>query len=178
VSGLLDQLPALVGVVVGTLGTVLATGVSDRARWRRSQSVRWDERRLAAYADYGQAIKEIHLLALHLSPARTRPAGARPVDRSAGLEQLTQADARRSKAWEAVLLLGDSGTVTAAGDWREAVQRLAHIVRGTAEEGADWPAALKAADLARDRFYAAARGSLAVGGGSVAQAPSLYRDIR
>jgi len=50
-----DQLPALIGVAVGTVGTIVATGLADRSRWRRRQSVRWDERRLDAYVAFARA---------------------------------------------------------------------------------------------------------------------------
>lgn len=46
----IDQLPALIGVVIGALGTFWVTSATDRIRWRREQLTRWDERRLEAYA--------------------------------------------------------------------------------------------------------------------------------
>src|SRR6267154_150727 len=64
---ILNQLPALVGVALGILGTLLVTSVSDRARWKRDQSVRWDQRRLEAYTEYARAIKEMYTTALHMS---------------------------------------------------------------------------------------------------------------
>ncbi len=175
---LVDQLPALIGVAVVTGGTIVATGLSDRARWRRGQSVRWDERRLDAYTEYARTVKEIHLLAFRIAAAGGLPPGvpgasARPLDRDTGLDLLAQAGAARSKAWETVLLLGDAATVAAARRWRLAVRQLEHVAIGRAEPEVTWLAALKEADLARDGYYAAARDSLLVGGGSVAQVPWL-----
>jgi len=40
VETLVAQLPVLIGVLVGTLGTILATTLTDRTRWRRTLSVR------------------------------------------------------------------------------------------------------------------------------------------
>jgi hypothetical protein len=172
VTALLAQLPALVGVVVGTLGTLLVTGVADHARWRRDQSVRWDQRRLEAYVEYARALKEIHLLTFRLSASRRPRAKTPPIDHEAGLELLAQAEAHRTKMWETVLLMGDPVTVTAARQWRDAIWQLELLASDQAGDGAGWMPAVRAADQARDEFYAAARASLGVAG-TVAQAPWL-----
>jgi hypothetical protein len=173
VDGLIGQLPTLIGVVVGTLGTILATQLSDRARWRRTQSVRWDNQRVDAYAEYARALKEVHLLATRLT-APSRPSSqAHPIDPDAGLELLAEADAERTKAWERVLLFGDAATVAAAREWRDAVLQLELSARGRSPGDFEWVPAVRRADEGRDRFYETARASLAVGGGAVAQAPWL-----
>lgn len=171
----LGQLPALIGVVIGVLGTILATTLTDMARWKRDQSVRWDERRLDAYVEYSRAIKEIHALALGLTAARMSANLAQPISRDAGLEMLTQAEDHRTKVWETVLLLGDAATVDAARQWRGAVWRLTEFARDLTDddESAEWLVAVRKADEARDSFYAVARKSVKVRGGSVAQAPWL-----
>lgn len=172
-DALIGQLPALIGVVVGTLGTILATQLSDRARWRRAQSVRWDDRRVDAYAEYARALKEVHLLATRLT-APSRPSShAHAIDPDAGLVLLAAADAERTKAWERVLLLGDAATVAAAREWRHAVLQLELSARGRSPADFEWVPAVRRADQGRDRFYEAARASLAVGGGAVAQVPWL-----
>jgi hypothetical protein len=51
VQSFVQQLPALIGVLVGALATYAATSAAERARWRRTQSVRWDDKRLTAYAE-------------------------------------------------------------------------------------------------------------------------------
>ncbi|MEK8105561.1 hypothetical protein NKG94_11170 [Micromonospora sp. M12] len=131
VSTLLTQLPALLGVLVGTLGTILATSLADRARWRRGQSVRWDERRLDAYVDYAHALKESHAVALRLT-ADLRPGSySHPIDRDEGLARLAEADARRTIVWENLLLLGDEATVVAAASWRDAIWQVERLARGS-----------------------------------------------
>lgn len=167
---LLSQLPALIGVIVGVFGTLLTTRLNDRAQWARALAVRWDEQRLDAYSDYGRALKEVHLLA-HRITAPSRPASrAHPIDRTTGLDLMAQADALRTKAWEGVLLLGDADTVAAAREWRWAVLQLERAARDLAGDDFDWVAAVRRADEGRDRFYTAARVSLTVGSGDVAQA--------
>ncbi|MGW3819027.1 hypothetical protein [Streptomyces sp. NPDC005046] len=169
-TAFLSQLPALIGVIVGVLGTLLTARLNDKAHWTRALSVRWDERRLDAYSEYGRALKEVHWLA-HRITALTRPSSrAHPIDRTAGLELMAQADAQRTKAWEGVLLLGDADTVAAAREWRWAVLQLERAARGIADDDFDWAAAVRRADEGRDRFYDAARAGLTVGSGDVAQA--------
>lgn len=49
-NSLIQQLPVLLGVGVGTLATYATTSLADRARWRRERTARWDEARMRAYA--------------------------------------------------------------------------------------------------------------------------------
>lgn len=89
---------------------------------------------------------------------------------TARLNDRAQADAQRTKAWEAVLLLGDADTVAAAREWRWAVPQLERAARGVADDDFDRTAAVRRADEGRDRFCVAARAGLTVGSGDVAQA--------
>ena len=172
-SDLLDQLPALLGVVVGTVGTILATHLADRARWARAQSVRWDERRMDAYADYARAIKELHNLAFRMTAARRADSRTQPLERPDGLRLLDRAEAHRTKAWEAALLLGDTETVAAARSWREAVRQFELLAQRPDCDLTGWDQGVRSADGARDAFYLAARRSLDIPGGSVVQSSWL-----
>ena len=169
----LNQLPAILGVIVGALGTLLVSSLTDRARWRRDQAVRWDTRRLDAYVAYAATVKEIHSLARRVSAPYRRYSKSRPIDREQGLELLAEADVRRTKAWEAVLLLGDEITVSAARAWQDAVGAEERLCSGDSIDEMEWQSAVEAVDEARDRFYLAARESLGVHGGSVAQSSFL-----
>jgi hypothetical protein len=174
-NNFVSQLPALIGVVVGVLGTILATTVTDKNRWNREQAVRWDERRLNAYADYAAAIKKIHVLALRLSANRMSVNLAQPISRDIGLPLLEEAESHRTSVWETVLLLGDEATVAAAREWRNKVGRLVDFACDPSEEDESlaWSPAVRHADEARDRFYEVARISIRIHGGSVAQAQLL-----
>lgn len=169
----LNQLPAILGVTVGALGTLLVTSLTDRARWRRDQAVRWDTRRLDAYVAYATLIKEIHLVALRVSAPYRRYSKSPPIDRAQGLELFAEANARRTKAWEGMLLLGDEKTVGAARAWQDAVAAEEQLCSSDSVGEMEWQSAVEAVDQSRDRFYLAARESLGVHGGSVAQSPFL-----
>lgn len=178
VGTLLTQLPALLGVLVGTLGTILATSLADRARWQRSQSVRWDERRLDAYVEYAHALKESHMVALRMT-ADLRPGShSHPIDRDEGLVRLAESDARRTIVWENLLLLGDEPTVVAAARWRDAIWQVERLARGVTEPPSDISDLLIQINDARDGYYRAARRSLGVRGGSVEQSAALRQAMR
>jgi hypothetical protein len=119
-SNFLGAIPALIGVAVG----VAATDWADRVRWKRGQAVRWDERRVDAYAEYARAIKRIHSTALGM----VSPHMAKRINREDGLPMLTQADAHRTEAWEGVLLLGDRETTHAAFRWQNMVEAEAELL--------------------------------------------------
>ncbi len=167
------QLPALLGVLVGTVGTMLATGLNERTRWRRTQTVRWDERRLDAYVELTKAVKEIHAVATQML-GEHRPNARRPaLDQNEGLVRLAEADVRHTLAWEAVLLLGDEITVRAAAEWRHAVRDIESAARALPLPPTDVSGMIHRADIGRDNFYRAARQSLGVRGGSVEQVRRL-----
>ncbi|WP_431932433.1 hypothetical protein [Micromonospora sp. RP3T] len=167
------QLPALLGVLIGTAGTMLATGLNERTRWRRSQTVRWDERRLDAYVELTKAVKEIHAVATQML-GEHRPGAMRPaLDRNEGVARLAEADVRHTLAWESVLLLGDEATVRAAAEWRHAVRDIESAARYLPRPPSDVTEMIHRADVGRDRFYRAARESLGVRGGSVEQVRHL-----
>lgn len=171
-GGVVAQLPALLGVLIGTIGTIVATSIADRTRWKRNQTVRWDDRRLDAYVEFAQVLKEIHAIAVRmLANARPNSRGHR-IDQEEGLARLADADVRHTVAWESVLLLGDAATVSAARGWRDAVWAIERAARGLTGQD-DLGDLLHRANEARDHFYGAARGGLGVGGGSVAQATLL-----
>jgi hypothetical protein len=88
----------------------------QRARkWRRDQSVRWDEKRLTAYTEYSHAVKQVISAATRLEEQR-RGGGAGTTSAdvktalAAGEASLTAAADERTVKWESVLMLG-SGDV-------------------------------------------------------------------
>ncbi|MGC4878369.1 hypothetical protein ACLQ26_19185 [Micromonospora sp. DT43] len=176
-STLLTQLPALLGVLVGTLGTILATSLADRARWRRNQSVRWDERRLDAYVEFAHALKESHAVALRMT-ADLRPGSySHPIDRDEGLARLAESDARRTLVWENLLLLGDEPTVVAGANWRDTIWQVERVARGIVDVQPDIVEMVSRVNEARDIYYRAARHSLGVRGGSVEQSAALRQAL-
>ena len=74
-DALLTQLPAMVGVLIGVVGTLVTTTVA--ARRRREQRVRFDARLLDVSAEYAAAIREI-VRTLASVTAHVRPGDRSP----------------------------------------------------------------------------------------------------
>jgi hypothetical protein len=178
VGNFLNQLPAILGVLIGALGTLLVTSLTDKARWRRDQAVRWDTRRLDAYVAFAATVKESHALAFRITAPYRRYSKSHPIDREQGLALLAEAKVRRTKAWEAVLLLGNEETVTAARAWKDAVDAEERLCGGEFIDEMEWQSAVETVDQARDEFYLSARENLGVHGGSVAQYTFLRYRVR
>ncbi|MFI5911138.1 hypothetical protein [Dactylosporangium sp. NPDC051541] len=174
---LVDQIPALVGVVLGAAGAMASSALTDRLRWRREQGVRWDQRRLDAFIAFAATLKEISTIAFRMSSAYRPRSGALPLSREAGLELLVEANIRRTQDWESLLLLGDEATVRAGARWRDAVRDLEMLARAETWDAATWRPAVDVMNEARDAFHVAARHGLGIHSGSVAQAASLVERV-
>ena len=165
---LLQQLPALLGVVVGALATWAATSTSERARWHRDHSVRWDEKRLLAYTDYSRAVKQVISMATRLKELREDPEATAAI--VAGEAALAAAEDDRTVTWENVLLLGSSEVILAARTWHQSAFRLAWISLGRASD-MTWDEAIEATGKARGAYYRTAKTDLCI---EVGGTPDTY----
>lgn len=171
---LLRQLPALIGVLVGVSATYLTTSAAERARWRRSQAVRWDEHRLEIYAEYGHAVKRLSWLAARVAAARGFEHMVEPLDPDIGLAELAAAEGERAVRWESVLLVGSPGTIAAARTWHQAVVRLTWFARGRLDSVPEWEQAMRQMERDREEFYIRARQDLSIDTGAAFQAQQLW----
>jgi hypothetical protein len=149
----------LVGVLIGAGATYTATSAADRARWRRAQSVRWDEKRASTYAEYGFAIKKVIGLAVRMAAHRWAHSLGEPLPPDEGVSLLADAEQERQLKWETVLLLGSDEVVMAGRRWHESVFPLEDTARGY-QSADDWDRAVEEASRARGEFYEAARHDL------------------
>jgi hypothetical protein len=120
-SALLEQLPTLIGVMLGALMSYGASALTERSTWRRAQAARWDERRLQAYADYAAALKTEIRLCLRMATSLNLATSTHPLAPEAGVELLEEAEDRRSQLFENLLLLAQPSTIEAARKWQRAV---------------------------------------------------------
>jgi hypothetical protein len=157
-----QQIVTILGVLAGAGATFAATSFIERSKWRRTQAVRWDERRLAAYAAYANVVKRSIHVSLRVAATRDLLAGPAVIDINDGLQQLATADADRHEMWEAVRLLGSSDVVTAGRDLNRAVWRLEPFVKGHTSDLGEWKAAHQNQIDKREAFYRAARADLGV----------------
>lgn len=159
-SAFLQQLPALLGVVVGALGSYLALVRSDRARFARERSARWEERRPAVYAEYARAVKRsvdlTYRVASHLGndphPYPLSPQEAEP--------QLAQATDARDPAGEALVMLGSREVVERARTWVTVIMDMEAFLREGTHDPQGWQGLLERQRAGREGYYAAVREDL------------------
>ncbi|MFI6875014.1 hypothetical protein ACIBL6_16420 [Streptomyces sp. NPDC050400] len=162
---LYDQLPALIGVVVGSLGSFAAQSLTERRRWQRQREERWDEKRFETYGRYANALKAQLRIAQRIGSALGFTDVADPLPPAEGLPLLAEAESRRATEWESVLLVGDAVTVAAARRWHETIWTIELLVRDGSFDADKWTRAHQLASAARDDFYKSARNDLGIGGG-------------
>ncbi|MFF3501320.1 hypothetical protein [Streptomyces sp. NPDC003247] len=170
-SAFLQQLPALIGVVIGALGSYLALVRSDRERFRREASARWEERRLAVYADYARTLKKsvtlTYRVAAHLGndphPHPMSPAEAEPL--------LAEATEARDPSGEALIMLGSREVVEKARVWVTTVMEMERFLREGTHDPRAWQALLERQRAGREGYYAAVRDDLELPPGHSARWP-------
>ncbi|MFF1400613.1 hypothetical protein ACFVZD_43585 [Streptomyces sp. NPDC058287] len=152
------------GVALGAVGSFLVSSLNDRARWRREQSVRWDGRRLDAYAEYLHAVKELAGRYQRIAAGRGLVTGPAPLELTAEvLAEVGAAEARRSALGETCELLGDTHTNTASKTLNHCLWRLEHLARGVPTEvEQSWDQAYLEFRDAQRRYLECARASLGV----------------
>jgi hypothetical protein len=136
--------------------------LAERRKWRREQTIRWDERRVSAYMEYAHAIKKVISISSQLAAQKGHPVEHHFMAPEYGLTNLAAAEEARTVCWEAVLLLGSSEMVLAGRRWHETVFQLELIASGQ-PAALSWDLAVKAASEARGRFYEAARKDIGIG---------------
>jgi hypothetical protein len=170
VNPIVAQVLTIAGVLLGSAATFIVTTVSERTRWRRAQAARWDDRRLQAYTEYANTVKQMVRLCRRIAETKNLLSTGQPIDVDSGFAAIAEAETERALAWETVLLLGDPATVVAARAWQEQVWQLEAILRGKADQDeSSFVDAYKQAMRLRNEFYAHARADLNVGGGALAE---------
>jgi hypothetical protein len=164
VNPIVAQVLTIAGVLLGSAATFVATSVGERTRWRRAQTARWDDKRLAAYAEYANAVKRAVRLCRQIAETKDLLDTGQRIDIDAGFAALAEAETERAIKWETVLLLGEPATISAGRAWHEQVWRLAAILR---KDGSTFVEAYKDAMRLRNEFYARARADLNVSSGDL-----------
>lgn len=124
VSEFIKQLPALLGLVIGALGSYVVVMRGDRARFRREQGARWQERRLAAYSDYALTLKKTVTLNRRVAAHLGHDGHRQPLPPDDAAPLLDEAADARSPAGEGLLMLGSPEVVDAAHLWALTVVEL------------------------------------------------------
>lgn len=166
-SGIVQQLPALIGVVIGAAASYLAGAAAERARWRREQSSRWDDKRAQAYTDYAYAVKNVYVQCMRAAELRRQGASRDMAAYEEALAEMAKMTDERTAKWESVLLLGNPETIAAARVWHRRIWQAERFARGERSDEDHWDSVLDDINVDRARFYAAARRDLGITSGII-----------
>jgi hypothetical protein len=161
-NSFVGQLPTLIGVVLGAVGTFFTTSRTQRAAFRRELSARWDERRLTAYAEYSRSQKTSINLAMRIAAYLGNDPYPHSLPPDEGRRALGAAAAAREPAWESVLLLGAADAVKAGREWNQAVWEMETFVKSESRDPDRWRQLWSEQDERRARFYSTARRDLSI----------------
>ncbi|QKW30612.1 hypothetical protein HUT11_34230 [Streptomyces seoulensis] len=170
-SAFVQQLPALIGVVIGALGSYLAVVRSDRARFRRERAARWEERRLAVYTEYARTLKKSVTLAYRVASHLGNDPHPHPLALAEAEPLLTEAALARDPSGEALLMLGSPQVVETARAWVVVAMEMERFLREGRREPDVWQGLLARQRAARDGYYAAVREDLTLPPGHPARWP-------
>ncbi|MFF1299615.1 MULTISPECIES: hypothetical protein [unclassified Streptomyces] len=161
-SAFIQQLPALIGVVIGALGSYLAVVRSDGARFRREQTARWEERRLAVYSDYARTLKRTVTLTYRVAAHFGNDPHPHPLSPEEAAPQLAEATLARDPSGEALLMLGSPEAVEKARVWVSVVMEMEQFLRDETRDPAAWQALMERQRAGRAGYYTAVRDDLAL----------------
>ncbi|MFE0802163.1 hypothetical protein [Streptomyces sp. NPDC058812] len=170
-SAFLQQLPALIGVVIGALGSYLAVVRSDRARFSRETAARWEERRLAVYADYARTLKASVTLTYRVAAHLGNDPHPHPLSPEEAAPAQAEATLARDPAGEALLLLGSRDVVEKARAWVVTVLEMERFLREGTRDPDAWQTLLERQRAGREGYYTAVREDLALPPGHAARWP-------
>ncbi|WJV45962.1 hypothetical protein [Streptomyces flavofungini] len=159
-SEFLSQLPALIGVVIGAMGSYVAVVRGERVRFRREREARWEERRLAVYTEYARVLKQTVTLTYRIAAHQGNDPHPHPLSADEAEPHLTEAADTRDLAGEALLLLGSARVVERARVWVVVVIEMERFLRAGTHDPDAWQGLLARQRAAREGYYAAVREDL------------------
>ncbi|UIX28840.1 hypothetical protein [Streptomyces sp. GQFP] len=175
-SAFIQQLPALIGVVIGALGSYWAVARGERVRSRREREARWEERLLAVYTDYARTLKKSVSLTYRVAAGLGNDPHPYPLTPEEAAPLLAEATLARDPSGEALLLLGDPTVVAKAREWVAVLLEMERFLRERTEDPQAWQALLERQRAGREGYYAAVRNDLALPPGHSARWPVLPTD--
>ncbi|MEV0320670.1 hypothetical protein ACIBKX_29035 [Streptomyces sp. NPDC050658] len=161
-SEFLQQLPALIGVIVGALGSYAAIMRGDRIRFQREQEARWEERRLAIYTEYARILKQTVTLTYRVAAHLGNDPHPHPLSPADAESHLAAAADARDPAGEALLMLGTPDVVAEARRWVLTVIEMESFLREGAQDPEGWALLIDRQRATREAYYAAVRRDLAL----------------
>ncbi|WP_019067839.1 hypothetical protein [Streptomyces hokutonensis] len=161
-NAFIQQLPALMGVVIGALGSYLAVVRGDRVRFRNEQAARWEERRLAVYTDYARDLKRSVTLNYRVASHFGNDPHPHPLAPEDATPLMAEAAVARDPSGEALILLGSPLVVERARVWVVAVMDMEQFLREETRDPVAWQGLLARQRAGREGYNAAVRDDLAL----------------
>ncbi|KUL73354.1 MULTISPECIES: hypothetical protein [unclassified Streptomyces] len=175
-SAFLQQLPALLGVVIGAVGSYVVVVRGDRMRFRRERAARWEERRLAVYAEYAQSVKNTVTVTYRVAAQLGNDPHPDPLPLEEARPLLAEAAVRRDPSGEALIMLGSPTVVERARVWVVTAMEMERFVREGRVDPEHWRALLERQRAGREGYYAAVRDDLGLPPGHSARWPLAAAD--
>ncbi|MFI6402223.1 hypothetical protein [Streptomyces sp. NPDC050548] len=170
-NAFIQQLPALIGVVIGALGSYLAVVRGDRVRFRHEQAARWEERRLAVYTEYARTLKASVTLNYRVASHFGNDPHPHPLAPEEATPLMAEAAVARDPSGEALILLGSPLVVERARVWVVAVMEMERFLREETHDPVAWQGLLARQRAGREGYNAAVRDDLALPPGHSAHWP-------
>ncbi|MEE1759950.1 hypothetical protein [Streptomyces sp. SP18BB07] len=161
-STFIQQLPALLGVVIGALGSYLVVMRGEQVRFRQERATRWEERRLTVYADWARALKQSITLTYRVASHLGNDPHPHPLSPEEAAPLMAEATVARDPSGEALLLLGSPEVVDKARAWVVTVMRMEEFLRAGTRDPRAWQELLERQRGGRDAYYVAVREDLAL----------------
>jgi hypothetical protein len=96
VNPIVVQALTIAGVLLGSAATFVVTSTTERTRWRRAQSARWDDKRLVAYSEYANAVKHMVRLCRRIAETKGLLSTGQPIDLDSAFAALAEAKTHRA----------------------------------------------------------------------------------
>ncbi|WP_262058660.1 SurA N-terminal domain-containing protein [Streptomyces sp. STR69] len=161
-NAFIQQLPALIGVVIGALGSYVAIVRGERVRFHREREARWEERRLAVYTDYARVLKRTVTLTYRVASHFRNDPHPHPLSPDEAAPLIAEAALARDPAGETLLMLGSPEVVAKARVWVTSVLAMERFLRDGTHDPEAWQDLLERQREGRQGYYAAVRDDLAL----------------
>ncbi|MFE2416029.1 hypothetical protein [Streptomyces hokutonensis] len=161
-NAFVQQLPALIGVVIGALGSYVAIVRGERVRFHREREARWEERRLAVYTDYARVLKQTVTLTYRVASHFRNDPHPHPLTPEEAAPMIADAALARDPAGETLLMLGSPEVVAKARVWVTSVLAMERFLREGRHDPETWQDLLERQREGRQGYYAAVRDDLAL----------------
>ncbi|MEV7772836.1 hypothetical protein [Kitasatospora sp. NPDC086791] len=160
----ITQLVTIAAVVLGGLTTYATNQLMERSKRKDGLRLRWDEKKLDAYADYVGLVRTSIHIAVLLYEVREEIRQMPRTEHELSME-LTEASGAQARAFERIMLLAGDEVIEAAHAVQENLAAIGWQARGLVDGTlADWRALHTGAFKAINRFHEAARADLGVRG--------------